>query len=286
MTGATVGDGDLGLEAQRQLRLLHTLWQQAPEVALSAWLGDGPERQARGLRVYRANAQATAARALAAAFATVAALLGGETFNAVAARHWQQHPPERGDLAQFGADFASALADDPQLSDLPYLGDVARLDWAVHLCAMAADTPDSVAGLALLADTDPAELRLMLWPGLGLLSSAWPVVSIWQAHQPPAEAQLGLTALGLTAADKLAAAGQALAAQQAETALVWRNGWRPQVQALSDADARFTRALLNGDALAVALDTAAADFDFEPWLLSALRQAWIAAVVADPKPSA
>ena len=285
MTHAS-GSGELSLEAQRQQRLLHALWQQAPEVALSGWLGDAPERQARGLRVYHANAQATAARALAAAFPTVAALLGGETFNAVAARHWQLHPPERGDLAQFGTAFTSALADDPQLSDLPYLADVARLDWAVHQCAMAADAPGTVAGLALLADTDPAELRLMLWPGLRLLSSAWPVVSIWQAHQPPAEAELGLTALGLTAPDKLAVAGQALAAQQAETALVWRSGWRPQVQALGDADARFTRALLNGDALAVALDTAAADFDFEPWLLSALRQAWIAAVVADPKPSA
>ena len=280
MTKAS-GSGELSLEAQRQQRLLHALWQQAPEVALSAWLGDAPERQARGLRAYRANAQATAARALAAAFPTVAALLGDETFNAVAARHWQLHPPERGDLSQFGTAFTSALADDPQLSDLPYLADVARLDWAVHHCAMAADAPGTVAGLALLADTDPAELRLMLWPGLRLLSSAWPVVSIWQAHQPPAEAQSDLTA-----PDKLAVAGQALAAQQAETALVWRSGWRPQVQALGDADARFTRALLNGDALAVALDTAAADFDFEPWLLSALRQAWIAAVVADPKPSA
>ena len=145
MTQAS-GSGELSLEAQRQQRLLHTLWQQAPEVALSAWLGDAPERQARGLRAYRANAQATAARALAAAFPTVAALLCDETFNAVAARHWQLHPPERGDLAQFGTAFASALADDPQLSDLPYLADVARLDWAVHHCAMAADPPGSVAG--------------------------------------------------------------------------------------------------------------------------------------------
>ena len=196
MTQAS-GSGELNLEAQRQQRLLYTLWQQAPEVALSAWLGDAPERQARGLRAYRANAQATAARALAAAFPTVAALLGDETFNAVAARHWQLHPPERGDLAQFGTAFTSALADDPQLSDLPYLADVARLDWAVHHCAMAADAPGTVAGLALLADTDPAELRLMLWPGLGLLSSAWPVVSIWQAPPAFGRSAIGLDGIGL-----------------------------------------------------------------------------------------
>ncbi len=281
MTHATLGDGGLGLEAQRQQRLLHSLWQPVPEVALPAWLGDPPERQARGLRVYRANAHATAARALAAVFPTVAALLGDETFNAVAARHWQLHPPERGDLAQFGADFASALAEDPQLFDVPYLADVARLDWAVHHCAMAADAPATIAGLALLADTDPAELRLTLWPGLRLLSSAWPVGSIWRAHQPPAEAQSGLTT-----PDKLVVARQALAAQQAETALIWRSGWRPQVQMLGDDDARFTKALLDGDALAMALDIAGADFDFERWLLSALRQGWLAAVVAHPKYSA
>lgn len=280
MTDTTLGDRDLGLEAQRQQRLLHSLWQPVPEVALSAWLGDAPDRHARGLRAYRANARATAARALAAAFTTVAALLGEETFNAVASRHWQLQPPERGDLAQFGTVFASALADDSQLSDLPYLADVARLDWAVHRCAMAADAPAAVAGLTLLADSDPAELRLLLSSGLSVLNSAWPVVSIWQAHQLPAGAESGLAS-----PDKLAVARRALAAQQAETALVWRSGWRPQVQALGDADARFTRALLNGDALGVALDTAAADFDFEPWLLGALRHGWLAAVVADPKPS-
>ncbi len=273
------------LELQRQQRLLQSLWQVAPDVPpeppLSAWLADTPERQARGLRAYRGNARATAARALAVAFPTVAALLGDETFNAVAAGHWQSHPPSCGDLAQFGADFASALGADAQLADLPYLADVARLDWAVHRCAGAADPPTEVAGLALLAEADPAGLRLRFCPGLGLLRSAWPLVSIWLAHPLPDHCASTTDRAAL-----MAVARQALARQQAETALVWRSGWRPQVQALDEAAADFTDALIVGAALAGALDRAGNAFDFEAWLISALRQGWIAAVVAMDGPVA
>ena len=91
-------------EAQRQQRLLQQLWQPAPDAALTVWLRDAPAAQARGLRAYRANAQATAARALAAAYPTVAALVGADTFGQISHRHWLQQPPQRGDLAEWGAD--------------------------------------------------------------------------------------------------------------------------------------------------------------------------------------
>jgi hypothetical protein len=46
------------------------------------------------------------------------------------------------------------------------------------------------------------------------------------------------------------------------------------------AEAAFTRALLAGTALLPALKACAADFDFESWLVAALRQGWLGGVTA------
>jgi hypothetical protein len=91
------------------------------------------------------------------------------------------------------------------------------------------------------------------------------VVTIWQAHRDHA-------------ADAFAPARTALAARQAETALVQRQGWRATVRALPAAEARFIAALLHREPLAAALQAAGDDFDFESWLIAALQGGAIAAV--------
>ena len=259
-------------EAARQQRLLRALWRQGRDTELSGWLRESPARQARGLSAYRANAAAMAARALAAAYPTVAALVGDEAFAAIAALHWLRHPPARGDLALFGDALPAALVADPQLVELPYLADVARLDRAVSACESAADDDAPVADLASLGDTDPAALRLELRGTVALVASAWPIVAIRRAHQPAG------------GDDAFAPVRAALARGDAETAIVWRSGWRAQVDALAPADARFTAALLAPHTLAAALDAAGAGFDFEPWLLRALREGWLRAVATTNPP--
>lgn len=255
---------DVGLEAQRQRRLLQALWQRDAG-ALEPWLRESPQRATRGLAAYRANAGGLAERALTAAFPTLAELVGAESFAALARAFWQRHPPQRGDLAEYGEQLADLIADDSQLADEPCLADAARLDWAVHRCEAAAES-GAAQGLDALADGDPALLRIVLAPGTTLIESRWPIVAIWQAHRATA------------AADRFAAVRAAFACQQRDNALVWREGWRVHVEALPDPPARFTRAVLYGHNLAQALDAAGDDFQFEPWLLQALQQGWLAAV--------
>ena len=55
-----------------------------------------------------------------------------------------------------------------------------------------------------------------------------------------------------------------------------RQGCMAQVSALPEAAAGFTRAVLVGLSLGQALDGAGPDFAFEPWLLAALQQGWLA----------
>ena len=261
---------DLAREHRRQQGLLRVLWREGAAEELRPLLATPPEAVERGLQAYRANAGAAAERALNVAYPTVAALLGAESFAALARACWQAQPPERGDLAQFGAGLPAFIADSEPLVSERYLADCARLDWAVHEATMAADAGPGAQGLERLGDADALSLRFVFRPGTRLLSSPHPVVSIWQAHQGDA-AEGG---------DRFAQVRAARAAGRGEHALVWRVGWRVSVRALSPADARFTAALLAGAALGAALDACvdAADFSFEAWLIAALQQGWVVGV--------
>jgi hypothetical protein len=247
-------------EALRQQMLLRALWRDARSGVLAGWLRDADP--AHGLAAYRGNAGGIAERALAAAFPTVAELVGTDSFGALARAFWHAEPPMRGDLAQWGERLPAFIAASEQLADEPYLADVARLDWAVHRAESAADAPPGAAGLEAIGGADPSQVVLQLRPGTALVSSPHPVATIWHAHRSDA-------------ADRFAAARAAFAADVAEHALVWRDGWCARVEALAPADAAFTAAVLDRASLASALQHAGPAFEFEPWLLRSLRDGWL-----------
>ena len=167
-----------------------------------------------------------------------------------------------------GVFFRSGLT---KIADWRYLGDCARLDWAVHHCERAADVQLDAASIARLGDTDPQLLHLQLRPGLVVLASRWPVVTIHQAHYE------GKTT---NAPDALAAARDALRSGVAESALVCRSGWRAQVHRIDAATVRWTQRLLAGDSLAAALDAVSdasevGPFDLAAWLHATLEAGWL-----------
>jgi hypothetical protein len=261
-------------ELARQQGLLQALRGNADPVLPVAALplrgraADRPASRLAGLQAYRGNAQAIAERALMAAYPVQTRLVGEETMAALARDLWRRHPPTRGDLAWFGGELADWLATVPELSDVPYLPDVARLEWSVHRALTAADPPDGPPDLQALAEADPNELVVRFVDGSASVASAWPVVTLWQAHQVPVDE-----------APDLGPARAALSAGQGETAWVWRRGHRVEVAALSPPEHQFNAELLAGGALGPALDSVSThhtDFSFESWLLRALRDGWLA----------
>ena len=251
------------LLARQQQALLQALWAR-PGSASSAAL---PELDAmlrapwqRGLAAYRTNARALAGRALQSAFPVVAALMG-DGFALMACEFWRCHPPERGDLAWWGGALPDFLAHDTQLADVPYLADVARVEWALHRSASAPDAGQDFASFALLGQHPPDAVTLLLAPGTALCQSRWPVVSLIAAHLQHEPAM-----------DTVAARVQA---RLGETALVWRHGLRPRVAACTGAEAALVQALLAGHSVLAALDAALAaqeGFDFSAWVNAAAAQ--------------
>jgi hypothetical protein len=254
-------------EAQRQQQLLAAL---ATGVSSVAALRESGERAARGLEAYRANAEAIADRALASTFATVRAMVGADDLRHLAREFWRAHPPERGDLGEWGDGFPAWLASHAGLSAWPWLADSARLDLALHRNERAADAVLDAASLGLLESTDPAQLRLVLMPGSAVLRSPWPIALIHRAHQLEGDA----------AERAFAEVRERIAAQRDDPLMVVRRGWRAVVQPLDAATAAWTQDLLDGIDLATALTRAGEAFDFAAWLASALRESWLKGVVA------
>ena len=253
-----------GREAARQQALLAALRGELPVAALRPWLHAASAVE-RGLQAYRAAAGALAERALAAAFPTVQQLIGAAAFGAVARALWHRHPPVDGDIARWGGGLPAFIEGSADLAAEPYLADVARLDWAVHGAASAADA-GSAAGLQHLAECDPGHLLLRLAPGSALIVSPYPVATIWQAHRS-------------SQPHRFDAVREALAAGQREHVRISRPGWVPQVQAIGADEARFIAELLQGRSLARALDAAGGGFAFDRWLVEALRTRQLAEVV-------
>lgn len=217
----------------------------------------GQKHLERGLLAYRSNGHALAQRVLAAAYPVVQALMGAESFEGLSRHFWQHAPPARGDMAQWGEAFAAFIESLDQLAQAePYLGDVARVEWALHAAATAADGEADLASLGLLQATDATTLTLRLCPGARAVPSPFPVLSIVLAHT------------GDTLS--LQEAGDRLRSGVAETALVWRQGLKPALRQAQPHEAVFIDALQQGHSLDHAL-SAAPGFDFAAWLAPAVH---------------
>lgn len=138
----------------------------------------------RGIEVYRNNYRGNLHDALAGAYPVMRQLVGEEFFRLLARRYIERHPSSSGDLHRYGDEMAAFLAHFAPVRHLAYLPDMAKLEWAYHRAYFADDVaPFDLARLAGVAPEAYAALVWHLHPSCTLLASAFPVMSIWQAHQ-------------------------------------------------------------------------------------------------------
>ena len=258
--------------ADQQTALLGALFSrpQAHASCCGSETSDSPFVGERGLRAYRANAIVLARRTLRAAFPVVAQLVGDADFDHLAVDFWLTHAPQRGDLAQWGDALPDFLRGNLQLSDEPYLGDVAAVEWALHCAALAADEPADMASFARLSQDDGPEQTLRLASAAVLLCSQFPVASIVMAH--------------LSGQPSLAQAGDLLHDGAAENVLVWRQGMRPRLRACDAKETALIATFVRGTRLDAALQSVTG-LDFGAWLRQAVLDGLVIGVQAAVKPA-
>lgn len=135
--------------------------------------GDAKSRFA----IYRNNVVYGLMQNLRDGFPLLLDLLGDAAFDELAAAYARAHPPRDPLMYAYGAGLPDFIAAFAPLAELPYAGDVARLDLAMRRAAQAGDHVPIAADA--LSETQTAALRLSLAPCLTLLCSDWPVHELY-----------------------------------------------------------------------------------------------------------
>ena len=137
-----------------------------------------------GFGVHARNARVSLRVAVENVYPVTRRLVGADFFTAMAERFVASHPPNRGWLSAYGADFADFVAQYRPAADLGYLADVARIEWARVRAANAPDAPGlDLIALARMEPEALEELPLSLHVAASLVYSPFPAFDIWRAHQ-------------------------------------------------------------------------------------------------------
>ena len=138
--------------------------------------------QTRRFNVHRNNFVASLIEALEATFPAVRKLVGEAFFKGSARAFIDAEPPTSPVLLLYGRGFGDFLDRFEPAGGVPYLGDVARLEWARLNAYHAADmVPARIEALAAIPRADAGDSRFVLHPSFALIRSRWPVVSLWSA---------------------------------------------------------------------------------------------------------
>jgi len=138
--------------------------------------------------VYRNNMHSSLVRALGEAYPAVQRLVGETFFQAMAAEFVRKELPASPLLLEYGESFPDFVDAFEPVAGLPYLGDVARLEWA-RQCAYHAEEAEPLdpQRLAAIEPLRLGALRFLVHPSLHICTSRFPVLDIWTTNARDAE---------------------------------------------------------------------------------------------------
>jgi hypothetical protein len=192
------------------------------------------------LDVYRNTFLLSLTAALRISYPAVHRLVGEEFFEGAAQCFIEGRPPQTAYLNAYGAGFPAFLAQFPPAASLPYLADVARLEWAVNIALHAEDAmPLDADALARIADAPPDRLILMPHPSIALLPLDYPAETIWRAVLAGEDSALGHIDLSTGP----------------EWLLVERTSEGVEVSGFAETEWRFAASLCAGETFANSIET-------------------------------
>jgi len=161
---------DLSPLFELQLRLREALLGADAGNIVGDILGEGIEPAAR-LGIYRNHALATFGDALRRIYPVVCRLVDERFFGYATHQYLRERPPRSRCIVDYGEDFADFLAVFPPCEGLPYVADIARLEWALSSAlAKRQSTPLQVDILATIPSEEHAYVVLHLQLSLSYLS--------------------------------------------------------------------------------------------------------------------
>ncbi len=136
------------------------------------------------LSIYRASVIGIQSDALASVYPVLDQLVGERFFSTLCKAYLSTNSSPSGDLHQLGKNMDTFLQNYSAVDSLPYLPDIAKIEWAYHQAFHAANDLDfSFEDFGEVPPEKQNQLVFGLSNSLTLIQSPWPIDHIWAANQ-------------------------------------------------------------------------------------------------------
>lgn len=177
------------LAAQQRWLASLILEPDAPGIASAssrAIAGGAPGTLRSRLAAYAGGYPARLYDALDEAYPAVRTIVGRDAFAALSARYRTRVPRGAYSLTEAGRNLPEFLASDELTKRLPFLGDLAALEWRVLVAFHAFEKPvHDPASLAGWSEADWSEAGLEFQPSVAVVESRWPILDLWSVRDTP-----------------------------------------------------------------------------------------------------
>lgn len=137
------------------------------------------------IKLYQNSILNNIKKGLKAIFPVCIKVVGDDFFSAMAEVYINQHPPRLPDLNAYGNNFPDFIAQFPPAQSLPYLADVARLDFTWHQVFYGPDNARVDLNKLFQTIATKGEAIIFALPeGAKLIDSLYPIADIWEICQP------------------------------------------------------------------------------------------------------
>ncbi len=199
------------------------------------------------MSIYSGGYIARIQEALEEAYPAVRHVLGARSFSELSRAYAARHPSRDYNLSLVGRNLPSFLETFPLTKNLPFLPDLARLEWLVTEAFHAFDQPPlDPAALAAIPPEDWDCLRVIFQPSVRRLASAWPVLDIWEARDRPVnEVRIDLI-------------------NRPQRVLAYRSNLQVRCELLDERQDKMLAALMEGETLGAACERIAETTSGDP----------------------
>ena len=190
-------------------------------------------------------------------------LVGQEFFIAMINEYIPKNKSQSADLANYGAHFADFICTYQPAKCLPYLADVARLEWAWHQLFYSPDPKGiNFQELEKYYIASPEKIIFCLSPGSTIISSPYPIHQIWAANQDDNNNDQTIV----------------LSENEMFYFFVWRNGLQMRIDLLNPDEWQILTWIKNKPSfneLCTKIDDELPNVNFVELLPNLIRQGWL-----------
>ena len=181
--------------------------------------GKSAEQQ---LSIYRGSIFGGLKKALAETYPVTKELVGEDFFNMMLGQYIKYYPCQVQDLNDYGKELAEFIQGLKQVRSVPYLAEVAELEWFYNVCLNSEMENNNLEEISLLNDEQQGKIKFNFPKGTGLICVTYPVDLIWDSHVNSSEKDIDLN-------------------KECVYLIIWKNVTNVEINRLSDKQFYFLK---------------------------------------------